>query len=272
MMAVSNETRAQQVPEDEDVILLQEEEEPRAPPTDGRGPVQPSAPADEVEPPPTPTSSSGAQADFRVRHGWFARADIGGFFSLGGFDVDPVTGAISDNTVGNVQPLVGITVGRDVWHSLRNNLAVGARFTGIFSASSVRLPESLQTPEAAGDAATVPGDVEAFQFGAAVDYTYFFGPRFGLLVHGDVGVSLNAPNPDVPATDGGVPIVGEAPSGDGVPGERVIGAQFSGGLGVEYYTRLEGFAVGAVASFHGITNNDAFIPGIGFYIPLKYNF
>lgn len=226
---------------------------------------QPAAERDITAPPPAVKAQ--ASAPIR-RHGWFLQGDLGVYFSLGGNDVDLGIGEVTSNSAGNIQPMAALTAGYDVFHDERHNLAVGARFSGTYSASTAQVPNDIgQTGEAAF---TFPSDVEFLQFGAAVDYTYFFTERLGLKVHGDGGIALVSPNPDVALGLGAVSVT--TPNPEEGAGARQVGVAFSGGLGIEYYTRLNGFAVGLNTAFYGVANDVSFIPGLGIYVPLKYTF
>jgi hypothetical protein len=225
-------------------------------------------PEDDEEEATEPTESAEVAADDRVlpiRRGLFARGDFGAFFTIGGKDFRAADGAVSDNTVSNLQPLLGITVGYDVVQSPNINLALGARFATTFNASAAQIPGSTNNPATLPrDAQSFPGDFGIYEFGAAADLTIMASDRLGVLVHADGGMSLVRPDPSLPATSDAGTFV------DGA-GEATIGGIFSAGGGVEYYTLLTGVSVGFVAAFYGVITDD-FIPGVGLYIPLKYNF
>ncbi|MEM6367912.1 MAG: adventurous gliding motility protein CglE [Myxococcota bacterium] len=230
---------------------------------------QPAAEPAAAEPSPA-VSARPTTAPLR-RHGLFLEGDIGVYFSFGGSDVELGAGTISDNSVGNLQPMAGLTAGYDLVHTEKSNLAVGLRFSSTFSANAAQVPDEVISGASTESAFTFPADVEFMQLGAALDYTYFFTERFGLKVHGDGGLGLVSPNPDIARGLGGSISVTRPNDADG-SGARQVGVVFSGGLGVEYYTRLNGFAVGLSTAFYGVVNDVSFIPGLGIYVPLKYTF
>lgn len=208
---------------------------------------------------------------FPIRRGFFGRGDFGVFFAFGGADyrlqTDPNTGSnVADSSVSNLQPLVGVTLGYDVVAQNKFNLALGARFAATFNGSSARIPGADSTGQVPQDPQTYPADFEILQFGAAIDATFMTSERLGILVHGDGGISVVSPDPGTPATDPNQGIFVEG------AGDAAIGGIFSGGAGVEYYTLLTGFSVGLTAAFYGVITSDDFIPGLGIYVPLKYNF
>jgi hypothetical protein len=260
--------------EDDLGIIEPEEEAAQQQAQPEQGEAATDEPATDDAEPEASTAATPSGGSFPIRRGFFVRGDFGTFFTIGGSDVDPVSQVTSDNSVGNLQPLVAITAGYDVFHDSKNNLSVGARFAGIFSASSAQVSDEILAVNPP-DAVTVPADVQAIQFGASVDYTYLFLERFGLLVHADGGIALIDPDPDVPATEflQGVVTTTDVFGNPGqTPGSQTIGGVFSGALGVEYYTRLDGFSIGFSTAFYGLITSQSFIPGIGLYIPLKYNF
>ena len=221
---------------------------------------------------PTPAATLRPGETFEIRRGLFARGDFGAFFAFGGNDVDRNTGEITDNSVSSLQPLIGMTVGYDLFSNEKMNFSAGARFSYLFvsGASQVDL-DAVNAGQA--DATSFPADYDVAQAGVALDFTYMLDERFGLLFHGDGGLAIVSPDPDLSAT------TGPAQPGENNPGfftegagDPTLGGIFSAGAGVEYNTKLTGFAIGATVAFYGVLTSESFIPGLGFYIPLKYNF
>lgn len=233
-------------------------------------------PIDDNESLGTPVPADGAIGTqyraFEIRRGLFVRGDFGVFFAFGGDDVDRNSGTISSNSVSNLQPLIGVTAGYDLFSNEKMNLSAGARLS-YFSVSGASQVDLAGVNAGTADATSFPADYDVFEAGVAIDYTYMFDERFGLLVHGDGGLGIISPDPDLSATNG------PAQSNENNPGfftegagDPTFGGVFSGGVGVEYNTKLTGFAVGLTAAFYGVLTSESFIPGLGFYIPLKYNF
>lgn len=208
--------------------------------------------------------------NFEIRRGLFVRGDFGAFFAIGGNDVDRGTLAVEDNAVSNLQPMVGATVGYDLLTTEKINLSAGARFAYLFVAGSAQVDTDAVNAGTA-DPTSFPEDYEVAEAGLAVDLTYMLSERFGLLFHGDGGIGVVSPDPDLPATNA-PPRENEDDGFVDGAGDPVIGGVFSGGAGVEYNTKLTGFSIGLTAAFYGVLTSESFIPGIGFYIPLKYNF
>ena len=216
---------------------------------------------------PTITQEGGSDR-CEIRRGFFARGDFGAFFTLGGSDFDAVSNTVSSNSVGNLQPFVGLTAGYDVLSMGRSNLSIGARFAAAFNSSTSAFISGGDFLDPA-QAASTPQDFEMLQFGAAVDYTYLLSERLGLQFHGDGGIVLLGPDPASPAETVTGPQTSE--NSEFNPGGRAIAGVFSAGLGVEYYTLLNGFSVGLTTSFYGVLAEE-FIPGLAIFVPIKYNF
>jgi len=254
--------------DDEDVIPNDE----RPVPKDEAPVPKDEQPADErgTTAPPPAVDAQASSAPLR-RHGFFLEGDLGVYLSLGGNDVDVGSGDLSSNSVGNLQPMAALTAGYDLVHNERNNFSAGLRFSGTYSASAAQIPGDAESGATGEALFTFPSDVEFLQFGAALDYTYFLNERLGLKFHGDGGLALVSPNPDVAlALGGGVSV--STPNPEDGAGARQVGGVFSGGFGIEYYTRLNGFAIGLNTAFYGVLNSESFIPGLGIYVPLKYTF
>lgn len=222
---------------------------------------------------PAPAQQARAGVEgFEIRRGLFVRGDFGVYFAIGGDDVERETGAVSDNSVSSVQPMIGVTAGYDLISSSTFNLSAGARFSyfAVSGASQVDL-DAVAAGQA--DVTSFPEDYEIAQAGLALDATFMLDERFGILVHGDGGLAIVSPDPSLSATTG--PAQGNEDDiaffTEGA-GDPVLGGVFSFGAGVEYNTKLTGFAIGATAAFTGVVTSDAFIPGVAIYIPLKYNF
>ena len=221
---------------------------------------------------PTPAASLRAAERFEIRRGLFARGDFGAFFAFGGDDVDRDALAVSSNSVSAVQPMIGITLGYDLLSNEKMNLSAGGRFGYMFVSGASQVDQAAVDAGQA-DLTSFPAAYEIAQAGIALDFTLMLDERFGLLFHGDGGLAIVSPDPDVSATNG-------RPQGNETnpaffnegAGDPTLGGIFSAGAGVEYNTKLTGFAIGATVAFYGVLTSESFIPGLGIYIPLKYNF
>ncbi len=207
---------------------------------------------------------------FEVRRGLFARGDFGLLFNFGGTVVDRNTQQVSDKTVSNLQPLIGFTFGYDVFTNTNNNLAIGARLAAAFNSGSGQADVDAANA-GQSDLISYPEDYAMYQAGIAVDYTYMFTEQLGLQIHADGGLGVTTPDPDQSAKNGPATNPETGNFNDDAGGAS-LGVMFSAGAGVEYATRLPGLIVGFNAAFYGVTTTDSFIPGLGLYVPLKYNF
>jgi hypothetical protein len=205
-------------------------------------------------------SAAAVDAKFDIRRGLHTEGDFGIFLAFGGTNTN--NPELPSRPTSNLQAALGLMVGYDVLQGDGWNLALGGKFGLLLNSGAGRVTDA---EIAAGevDPTTKPNDFAAFQAGAAVHFGYLLTDRLALNVKADGGLAVLDPNPALAASTGR----------DSLPdaGAAGIGGFFGVGLGVEWFTLLNGFSVGATARFVGILA-DGMIPGITVTVPVKYNF
>lgn len=168
----------------------------------------------------------------RVFHGFFTEVDVGGFFTLGG-----------ESGASTPQSYVQLSVGTDLgpqWE-VAARIALGSNSFNCFS-------------DVAGGACI---DSESFSMTfleATLGHRFAMGRRLYFMPRLQAGfVSLN-PSP------------ARKDDGSSIRGGLAAGA----GVGVEYFTALEHFSIGAEVAFRYVPV--AKIPSVAIYPRLKYTF
>jgi hypothetical protein len=208
-----------------------------------------------------PAPDAQAQGRFQIRRGFFAEGDLGVFMTFGGKNTnDPM---LPSRTVSNLEPHLGVTVGYDVLSNDSFNLAVGAQFAmglngGLGRVSNSQIAAAADTSQLN----TISADYSVFETSLQVAMSFMLNDRFALTTRLSGGLALLDPDPSKTA---------DLPGAGGLATAPVFGV----GVGLEYYTLLNDFAIGIpLLRFQGILapGGAGFIPGLAITVPVKYTF
>jgi hypothetical protein len=223
----------------------------------GAQPAEAAAPA-------TGASAKASEPRFDIRRGLHSEGDFGVFLTFGGTNTN--NPALPSRATSNIQPYVGVMVGYDVLQGDNWNLALGGKFALLLNGGAGRVSnaEIADTSPGAPDPTTKSNDFAVYETGLAVHFGYLLTDRLALNVKADGGLAVLDPDPSLAAANY-----------DGDPLDQAggigVGGIFGVGLGVEWFTLLNGFSVGATARYVGILA-DGLISGVSVTFPVKYNF
>jgi hypothetical protein len=219
-----------------------------------------------AEPPKQEAASGAEDRPFQIRHGFFAEADLGVFFTFGGYDTTKAPPA--KRALSNVQPYLGAVFGYDVLSARDYALSAGLKLAVGYSGGAARLnadeagnPGAFKVTEKSADFAVV-------EIGIATAFAYHLTDRLALTIKADGGLASVDPTPVVPASTPGA-------------SSAAFSGMFGVGAGVEYFTLLNDFSVGLDLRFAMIflsgtlENNQAVsytVPAASISIPVKYTF
>lgn len=202
---------------------------------------------------PAATAETAPGDRFKIRRGFYAQADLGVYMTFGGRNTN--NPAFPKRFSSNVQPHVGVVAGYDVVSSDSFNLGLGARFAMGLSGGAGRVTDAELAGE---DVGTKSNDFSVIEAGVEADLAIMMSERVWLDVKLDGGAGIVDPDPSKVAGEEGA-------------GAATFAPVFGVGVGVEYFTLLNDFSVGATLRFQGVLL-DGMIPGASITIPIKYTF
>jgi hypothetical protein len=209
--------------------------------------------ASATETTPAATVESAPQERFKIKRGFYAQADLGVYMTFMGRNTN--NPAFPKRFTSNVQPHVGVVAGYDVVSSDSFNLGLGARFAMGLSGGAGRVSDAELMGE---DIGTKSNDFSVIELGAEADLAIMMTDRVWLNIKLDGGAGIVDPDPTKVAGEDGA-------------GAATFAPVFGAGVGVEYFTLLNDFSVGATLRFQGVLA-DGMIPGMSITIPIKYTF
>lgn len=230
-------------------------EDTKAAPKKDEAPAEGEAtPAEGAAPATTPSGT--VEQRFNIRRGFFTEGDFGLYLAFGGRNTNNPN--LPTRSTSNIQPYLGITIGYDVVSNESLNFSIGPKFALLLNGGAGR-PSAADIADAENVATTHSNDFSIFEAGLAATVSIMMTDRLALAIRVDGGLGATDPNPALWAEE----------SADA--GAFGFGAMFGAGVGVEYFTLLNGFTVGANLRFVGVLA-EGMIPGAAFTIPVKYNF
>ena len=234
-------------------------EETKAAPKKEEAPAEGEAkPAEGAAPATTPSGT--VEQRFNIRRGFFTEGDFGLYLAFGGYNTNnPGTGGgPPKRSTSNIQPYLGITIGYDVVSNESINFSIGPKL-GLLLNGGFGRPSAADIADTENVATTHSNDFSIFEAGLAATVSIMMTDRVALAIRVDGGLGATDPNPALWAE--------ESPDA----GAFGFGAMFGAGVGVEYFTLLNGFTVGANLRFVGGLAG-GMIPGAAFTIPAKDTF
>jgi hypothetical protein len=210
---------------------------------------------------------------FKIRRGFFAEADLGMYLTFFGRNTNDTT--LPSRFSSNLEPHLGVNIGYDVAHTDSFNLAVALRFAmglngGLGRVSSTEY-QTATDPGAnkAGqpDPSTKPADYSVSEVGLMVAASILTTDRFAITIRGDGGLGILDPDPTKAAST-----LDTMPQNLPDAGKVAFVPVFGVGAGVEYYTLLNDFTIGALIRFQGVLAPGTLIPAMSITFPIKYTF